>query len=76
MHTTLTDTRGKFHTEILSHFWEIAVFVRVHLFSCTLYISMKISNSDITIMLSWQVSVKDRKKGFSQKTEKTLKILM
>jgi len=70
MHTTLTNTRGKFHTEILSHFWEIAVFVRVHLFSCTLYISMKISHSDITIMLSWQVSVEDRKKYFLKKQRK------
>jgi len=38
MHTTLTNNRGKFRTEILSHLGEIAVFVRVRFLSHTLYI--------------------------------------
>ena len=36
MHTTLTNTRAKFHTEILSRLWDIAVSLG-YLFSRTLY---------------------------------------
>jgi len=51
MHTTTINNRGKFRSEILIRFWEIAVFVGVSFFSRTLYITQGILSQSISLKI-------------------------